>query len=694
MDIGELIRLSKEKESTKLKESMEQKQVTPTSNKTKVTLTDPTDITSAEHGEYIETEDGVGGIVVENDHMLKELLEIDQTRKAIAKLNSNDRELISDLNWSDNDYGEDAPEGYDPGSIYIKKNHHDPKVQSMIEIKEGFSKLSLGLPNHGLVPADSDEARLVQEALDKVRSGEIILPTPEEYEEQKAEAERKRKERQERLLNGGKKPSKKKPSKEKEENPAPVEEPIFQDTLEQSSDIPEMGDLPENMIIKRGVDEQLAKLEQATNETVVNVKPKAQRVETPTEVQNTIPEPVETKEPELLEVPEKRQPINLVEYMIEEEEENQEEASNEKQEETVQPNEVTEINVPVGEAETLIQNMPLETYDKMVASKVIRINEVELKDVPVGTRRISRVEDYKMLAKRRKPKSAEVTERVLINSGFVIFLNAATSLEMATIFKSPLSNTIDWEKEYQFCYEHTVGTSIGKLSYNEFVLKVHPTDIETILDGIYELSETDTRDITIDCDAEKGCGQPHDVKVKISELPDLNSLPKESIDRIKYIVASRHDLDKAKEIQSDSPTMVTKCIQIGDRTVIIRSTTGPMIIERIDRVDDLMMRYGAIVPMLLMYISEIRITYQEREDVKPDVFVIDSVDLLCEEIKQFTDEELEIVRQVIANDIKEYQVVTYSIKGPITCPNCGHMEESIPCTISSLVFQKTQSVLG
>lgn len=704
-----------EEAARKQKESLEaskEKKASMQHNRRVITTTTSSNIETASHGEYVETEDGVSGIVIDNDYIIRKVYETDQTRKSLMNIIDESVSLISDVNFKENDYGADAPEGYNPGVEYILNNPYEPKVQDMKKIKDGFKTLAFGLPNHGLVEAGSEEAKNVAEALELVRSGKVILPTPEEYEQQKKElAEKKRKEK-ERLLNQGKEQQ-----PHMTDNNQQIKQPVTETTLERFSSEYEMDDsLYKNSKIKEGVEELLNllnNLEQTgrpvevvhQNQPVDNtVNPNTFSPENSGQNVNTIAPAQEVMEPEKVPTtppitPEPTKPVaplNIAEMM-----DNQQVNQVPQQQVTPQQepgSNIVEINVPAGEASTLMQNLPLETYDKVVTANTIQVNAVEVKDVPVATRSITSMEDYKKLASRRKHRaSAEITERVLVNSGFIVTLKPATSLEMATIFKSPVSSDIDWEKEYRFCYEHTIGTSLGKMSYNEYVNKVHPSDIESVLYGIYQISEQEERNISINCSEGQGCGNQYEYKALIKDLPNLDRVPEKTSIRIKEIIDAKGDLERTKKLNENSPVSIVKYVTLGDRCIAIRSTTGPMMISRIDIIDELAEQYGAMVAMMLMYIENVKVTIQERPDVAPTTFLIEEdINVLCEEILQFTDEELTIVKEIIKNEIAEgeFTTISYSIKGPIVCPNCGHTETEIPCNVSDLVFQKAQSVLG
>ena len=77
-------------------------------------------------------------------------------------------------------YGEDAPEGYDPGDVYAAElEEKDPlKAEEFRKLRGFFSEFALG-PN-GLTD-DPVVAEAIDTAMEKLYTGEVVLPTPEEY---------------------------------------------------------------------------------------------------------------------------------------------------------------------------------------------------------------------------------------------------------------------------------------------------------------------------------------------------------------------------------------------------------------------------------------------------------------------------------------------------------------------------------
>lgn len=712
------------------KEQRDKKQQTGQQHRPPVARKNPVAVKSApvsagEHGSFVQTGDGSGAIVIDHEVELAKYRSNDETSKSLIRLVESP-DLISDVNDYKPDYGEDAPKDYDPGVQYINENPYEKKALDMIKIKNGFASLTYG--THGLVNADSEEGKLVEEALAKLRSGEVVLPTPEEYEQQKKEAAQRRKERSDKIK-GKATNSASNPEVPKNE-PVQTVTPRKTKKMDKSSDDTEiqMAEMPENYIMKKGAVEQMSEItgtstpvtprrapvtttnsntapptKQEEPATTGNVTP-IQKPEQPPKIgkpntvkQEEAPAP-EDNAPEQVtskgtEQDEPKGVLNLGELEAEAADMKNEINAGENPDgddpnETGANGHVTVINVPQGQVGDVIKQLPPETFEKVVASKVVQVNEIELKNVPTATRRITDINDYKKLKRIRPQKQPELTERALINSGFVVTLNGAPSMQMASIFISMNGSDIDWSKAYQFCYEHTVATSIGRLSYNEYVAKVDPSDIETILDGIYEISEHDEVNVQISCQ----CGLPYEVKIKTATLATPNRLPKDSMERVKEILEARNDIERAKRIQENSPTVTAKYIESGDKTIVIRTTTGNMMIDRIDEVNRIAEDYNGAVAAIVLFVEKILVTAQLNENVEPEVYELSDIDVICEELSQIEDEELAMIKDMIT-ELKTYETVRYTLKGPFTCPNCGHTDKEVGCTIADLVFQKVQRAL-
>lgn len=733
VDMAKLLEEVKSQQKQELAESISNKQ------QTQPTATQPTTQKRiVQHGDAVELEDGTVGIYIDHQVEMQRLQEVDKTKMKLMNLVKQDSSLITDENqeYVVDEFGNHT----DPGTEWLKRNPYSTKANTMRKIKAGFSQLTYGFK--GLVPINSEEGRIVAEALDKVRTGEVILPTPEEYEAQRLAAEHRKRERMQRLQQkANEQPTKKQKStktrtkkKQVQKVEHPVDISVTTPPEEPETEI-KMAEAPKYAIVQKGVLEQLMEnnkdeITKSTStieptEPVTIKKPKSRipvvttdesisdsegMVITNTDINSSTNEPSTQVPPPPQQ--EEKKPLDMFQVhemveaqraeILQQTDSDIESSDNEEGSTATETPDVMHITLEKGQAKDFAQNMPKELYDKFQATKTVHIEEIEMKQIPTATRRITDISQYRELcSKRPNHVVGELAERALVNSGIIIVVKAASSIEQASIFLPHADNYMDYDMErvYEFMYTHTVDTSIGKLSYNEFKDVISLLDIDTVLEAIYSISEQKEKTISMNCPADDeddgipGCGGSFEMKINTGTLPDTKNFPKESMDQVKKIIKAKGDLEKSKEIQMTSPASTVRIAKIGDRYFVARSMTASRYITLDARRAELS-KYPQIIKLLLINVDSIQIETPIEGTDEVETSVIDSVELIAEELTQLTDEELTLLKQFLTT-IKEYVPMRFSIKGPYQCPLCGkvHPDAQLNSMIQ-LIFQVALTTLS
>lgn len=361
------------------------------------------------------------------------------------------------------------------------------------------------------------------------------------------------------------------------------------------------------------------------------------------------------------------------------------------------PKEVAEFKVPEGRVRDFVETLSPEQREKVETSKVIEVREVRQVDVPVATRVITSIDQYKRIASRKV--TSEAVEVPLLNSGYVATVKGCGSLEMASILPDP--QDMEWDdyaKLYTFCYSNLVSASIGQMSYRTFCVKTSPDDLPAMIHAILRASIPDEQSVTLTCGG-GNCGKDYDITYYLSELADLDRIDQTVLDRIDQIMSVKNTLEDARKVQEESPVMIQKYIYVGDgKTVCIRNPNGPIAAERTNQafIDRLSSKYNEIVVLYLLSIEKIT---EEIVDENGETQVYDLVDpeVIAENIQTFSDTQLEILKEEFQK-LDSYQQYTYSFKGrnskPIICPHCGLENERIPCKVQQLVFQRVSRAMN
>lgn len=351
--------------------------------------------------------------------------------------------------------------------------------------------------------------------------------------------------------------------------------------------------------------------------------------------------------------------------------------------------EIMEFNVPAENASDFISSMPIEDRDKMERSKVVKVNEIHTVDVPVATRRIRDISEYKRVA--HKKYQPETIDAVMINSGYLATFKGCGSLKLLSLTPDDSSGTIDWSKRYSICYDQLVDTSIGKLSYQEFVSRTASTDVDEALRAILRAGCVDNDKVMLRCGS---CGSEYEIDYSLNALIDLDTMEDETKSQMTKIMESRMDVEDARKVHEESPVMTSKIVKLSDQlTISMKTTDGTSAISVYPKFKAITDRYNPLISAFLMFVNKVWLTDisedpKTGEEVK-DVYLINDVDTIAEILFELSDTELEILRQE-ATTVHSIPKFTYSFKGPYTCPNCGKTEEKVACTIDSLVFHRVQ----
>lgn len=355
---------------------------------------------------------------------------------------------------------------------------------------------------------------------------------------------------------------------------------------------------------------------------------------------------------------------------------------------------VVQFNVPAQNTREFINSMTNEEIKKVSKASTIIVNEVKEMNIPTASRTITSFDEFKRVVNRHT--EVDSVETVLMNSGYMATFKGCGALAMATLLPTSVDESIDYGKQYQFCYDNLINTSIGKLSYNEFCLRTHLNDLPTCLLAILRASDPDESQITLEC-AE--CKTEYDVKYRLSELLDLDSITDEMNAQVEKVANARHTYEDAMKVHMDSPVMQVKYAQVTDGstryTLEIKPSNGNITIERVPLLRALAAKYSQYVAAIITYIPKITIEILDASNTKvTQTFDVTDPYAIAEIMTGFNLDTVRAIGKIITSVTQlEYPSPTYSFKGKFKCPKCGREEDHIRCTIESLVFYRAGAAM-
>lgn len=609
------------------------------------------------HGEVVVDDKGIPGIVFDKNHKLEEMSKNDTELNYMRDLLDESDSTFSKFSIESTNR---KPGDESPADKYIRENPTDEKALKLKEVRDafrGFSMTDTGLSTH-----DDPRAKRYEEAMRKLRTGEVVLPTVTEYDQQLKEAKERREkglppkmmnqqQRQEEIVEV---------PKETEEIVPQIEEEFIQEEEEMNAE------QRKEVMSSAVVDPMLDALSKQNDKVVEDDK----------------------MVPGVNSAPEKKQPIDLAaaeevaRYQVVEEPVETMVPEEPKKDETVT------IEVPVSKADTFMQNMPDRIKEKVETAKVVKVNFAGEVNLPKTVKRLTNIDGYRRVAP--KNVSSELVSRVLINSGYIGYFKACGALQWSSL--SPVIDEngdigdLDSAKVAQFCYQQLVTTSLGKMSYREFLENTSSDDIPSILHAIMAASLPDKQDVVLLC-GKPQCRKEFSVNYSIAELPDYDKLTDEAKEQVQSIVSVKDIIDDAKETHDVSPVMKQLVYTVEDTGTIFvfKHRDLATIIDRNPVIDAIVERYGESAAIISEFVKEVYVK-TGNTGTDEDYAMSNDPTIICEEIYRLSSNSLEEIKSVV-NQIPMIEPVKYSMKGKFVCDHCGAESENPSQDIMHLVFQ-------
>lgn len=541
-------------------------------------------------------------------------------------------------------------DGFDPVAILAKKRGiFDQDVIKLNSVKKVFEHFDYG--PKGLVVKGSPEAESYKKCIELVRTKRVKLPTVEEFEKARKQALEERKDTMENNL------------------PNPPIMPAAPTTTTPTAPTPE-------------------EIRNAASQA-------AQRASNTADYSPDMMPPKRNLAADAAKNVAKAKPIDITKSLVEHSISPTPTATNTQTTEApvavvpeVEPAPPVTFEVKDGQAESFFATLPDVEKQKVQAAKIIKLNEVQTVDVPTAITTIDSLTDYRKIVPKKV--TGEYVEVPLPNSGYIATMAGAGSLAMASIVTDQ-NNGADIRKQYQFCFDNLVTTSIGQMSYNDFIIKTSPTDLSALIGGIYRASMPEENEIMLTCGNPK-CRKDYKIKYRTTEITDVDAFDDDTKIQINDIIESSCVIGDAKEAQANSPVMIAKTYKLDDDTYLtIKIPDGQMSIERSAVVEQVGEIYGDIVAFLFNFVKELRKNIVPAGFTEPQWFSITDPAIIAEELYNMDDTGLSLLMDGVSG-LKVYDEFKYAFKGPIICPNCGRKEDKIPCDINDLVFLRVSKI--
>ena len=325
-----------------------------------------------------------------------------------------------------------------------------------------------------------------------------------------------------------------------------------------------------------------------------------------------------------------------------------------------------------------------EDREKLTRSKKIKLEEVE--NVKIST------------LKTKKPKKGNklneiiqstikmnTTPVVLPVSGYTCVMKGCSAHELISFVNGGESQMDSLLNKWSIIYSKIVSTSLGDLTFNEFLSKTASLDYNILVYGILCSTYPDNDTIQLTCRAD-GCKKNFDYEYSIRSLMRVEQMSEKMMDLIANAVDNSYSLETSKEWHENAPVNQVEQYILPNSGYVVElqvQSAYDLIHKSIKELAD-KDRDKTRDDAVILSTAIGRILIEDPSD--GEYFEFDAPKDICDIICSLDATDTSILT-TLANKFLDGLDIKFGLMD-IECPSCKHYTPSIEMDIESILFYR------
>lgn len=331
-----------------------------------------------------------------------------------------------------------------------------------------------------------------------------------------------------------------------------------------------------------------------------------------------------------------------------------------------------------------------EEHEKLKLASSITLNEVETIDL--ATIKVKPFDRKKININKiiKKTTSPLKTNIVLPMSGYVAVMKGCSVYDLMNLFRDKNNIASSFQTKWSVIYDNIESTSLGKMSFNDFLLNTAFSDLNMFIYGILCATYTKEDTYTVACANDK-CMNKIAHKYSMKSLLRAEQFSDRALALIDGAINNSYTKDDAKAWHEQAPVMVAKRIKLPESGIIVTlqiKSAYDMINNTAMNLDDLSAmdkeKYQD-ASLISLTVSEMYIP-DEGEYYK----LTDSTEVI-KAIYQLSELDNKVLIKLV-NELNEGLDIEFGL-AKVKCDKCGEEYASIPVDMDSILFQKYQRAI-
>lgn len=325
-----------------------------------------------------------------------------------------------------------------------------------------------------------------------------------------------------------------------------------------------------------------------------------------------------------------------------------------------------------------------EKLEKVKKIKIEEVETVELKQIK--TKRAKKGRAKKIINKVNQTRHTPV---VLPISGFTATVSGCSTYELLTLITDD-GNPVELQRsKWSLIYSKIVDTSIGKMSFDEFLNNVAQMEYDVLVYGILCASYPEKDKFPLRCPK---CGTQFEHEYDIRTLLRAENMSEKLMETVAHVVDCSVREEDAKECHEESLLNQDLVIKLPESGYIFNlgvQTAHDFIENSVDAIDRLDQKYSqsAIIGSAVR-----RIFIEDPED--GEYFEIDDTEDIIETIYSLQNTDLVVLGKKIGELVDGMSFEFGLMNVDCTNNKCRQHTNAVPIEIDTILFHKYRQVMN
>lgn len=332
-------------------------------------------------------------------------------------------------------------------------------------------------------------------------------------------------------------------------------------------------------------------------------------------------------------------------------------------------------------------NFTDEEREKLEKSRKIKLEEVETVSLKsIKTKKLKKKDDFNKIINR--VTNITTTNIVLPASGYTAAIKGCSAYELVSLIQENKNALINAQDKWSLIYNKLDSTSIGKMSFDEFMHNTASVDYNTFIYGLLCSTYPDDDKLPITCPK---CKKEFEHLYSTRSLIRVEKMDEVLQDTIMKIVDNSVTEASAKAVHDESPISIVKTIKLPVSGIIAEvyvQSAYDLInksIKGLQENKDSKYNNAAVLSTFIR-------TFYIYDESDGSYFTVDDANDILQTLYSLSEVDVLVIRNM-GDKLVEHTTVEYGLMD-ITCPHCKHYMPTLDLELENILFYRYRQILN